>query len=1044
MKRLLIILMMCSAMVAKAQELEWAGFRWVGDTAHFATNGVVLVLNRAEAEAGTSQIVVDTIDARTVTEWRVKMHCVNAVSTSNFARIVLLCDTSDASSYLSVNLGYTDKKVTILSNGKIVATGKTTFDTTFNLHVLRDDALDESTFYVYSVDDDGNEELECSCSLATENLSQMTETGVYCKYTKTRSQANFIFDSYELKFSAKSEEVVDPTEPEKPTEPSDPDPEEDKVEAKRVINRGDVVISEIMASPTADGSLPNAEYIEVYNRTDSVVYLHNWTVGTLAKSGQISDTYLEPYSYLILAASSKMSLFSEYENVASIASPFAYNSLTNSGSTVVLRDANGSVVDVFTYNSSDKDVSIERVDLDNLSLSAENQANSVSAAGGTPCAENSVKAENRDLTSPKYEMKLNSSCDTLIITFDEPIDMAKFERVANFNGEEIELELLSFDEVKLARFEFALSKQVAAFGVYSLYGISDLNGNVSICNNENYGKIPTEYLDVTYRGCLVINEVMAKPTDDLGLPNFEYVELFNASDKAVNLKSWTLSTSTKTGVMPEFVLGSGEYVVLVASSAVQSFSEFGSAVALSSWSATAITNASCELTLTDPSGRIIDFFPYESSLLSTEKQVGGWSLERVSPYNLSLSETNYRASVSDDGGTPCMQNSVYSDEVDMDNPRVVSAILTDSVLTIVYSEPIDTLSIYSSVKLNGANASVELVSCDAKTQQTFVFKINDEVRRGVTYQLRLPSVDDLTGNASSEVVLSVGICEAAEVSDAILINEVMTAANPAKADFVEIYNNTQKIIDLSTLAFAKCADGVVTTYNAISNQQKPMFPDDYVLLTADSLSVLNTFEVVRPDRVVEMDKFPGLAADEGEIAITTASGDILDYLAYSKQMHNPLMRSAHENVSLERISLPAPTNEVSNWTSASALSNYATPTARNSQNRDSVVTAAVEVTFAKRIFTPDGDGVDDELIVNTTFTDGLWFATMRIFTSSGDEVVCVYNNETLPATGEMLWNGRNANGELMRPGTYIVFISAWQTGGKTKDFKKSCVIGVTK
>ncbi|MBP5420258.1 MAG: lamin tail domain-containing protein, partial [Bacteroidales bacterium] len=893
-------------------------------------------------------------------------------------------------------------------------------------------------FYVYSVDDDGNEELECSCSLATENLSQMTETGVYCKYTKTRSQANFIFDSYELKFSDKTPEIV---EPEKPIEP---EPEEPEVEVKRVINRGDVVISEIMANPTAGGILPNAEYVEVYNRTDSVIYLNQWTVETLAKSGKIADTYLYPHTYLLLVASSKAPLFAEYENVAEVASPFAYNSLTNSGTTLVLRDDIGRVIDAMTYKSAEKDISIERIDLDNLSLSADNQINSISSVGGTPCAENSVKAENGDGTSPKFEIELNSSCDTLIITFDEPIDTAKFERVADFNGERIKLTLLSFDEVMLNRFEMLLSKPVAAFGTYSLYGISDLNGNVTICNNENYGEIPTEYLDVTYRGCLVINEVMAKPSDDWGLPNYEYVELYNASDKAVNLKSWTLSTSTKTGVMPEFLLGSGEYVVLVSSSAVQSFSEFGSAVALSSWSATAITNASCELTLTDPSGRIIDFFPYESSLLSTEKQVGGWSLERVSPYNLSLSETNYRASVSDDGGTPCMQNSVYSDEVDMDNPRVVSAILTDSVLTIVYSEPIDTLSIYSSVKLNGTNVSVELVGCDAKTQKTFVFKINDEVRRGVTYQLRLPSVDDLAGNASSEVVLSVGICEAAEVGDAIIINEVMSAANPAKADFVELYNNTPKIIDLSTLAFAKCSNGVVTAYNVISNQQKPMFPCDYVVITADSSLVVETYEVAHVENVVQMAKFPALSADEGEIAITTTSGDILDYLAYSKQMHNPLMRSAHENVSLERISLTAPTNEVSNWTSASALSNYATPTARNSQNRDSVVASVSEVTIAKRIFTPDGDGIDDELIVNTTFTDGLWFATMRIFTSSGDEVVCVYNNETLPATGEMLWNGRNANGELMRPGTYIVFISAWQTGGKTKEFKKTCVIGVTK
>ena len=161
-------------------------------------------------------------------------------------------------------------------------------------------------------------------------------------------------------------------------------------------------------------------------------------------------------------------------------------------------------------------------------------------------------------------------------------------------------------------------------------------------------------------------------------------------------------------------------------------------------------------------------------------------------------------------------------------------------------------------------------------------------------------------------------------------------------------------------------------------------------------------------------------------------------------MHNPLKRSDHTNVSLERISLTVPTEDESNWTSAAASYHFATPTAPNSQRRDSVATNKAEITIARTVFTPDGDGRDDNLVISTTFTDGLWFATLRIFNAAGDEVACPYNNEALPSTGEILWDGHDSEGSALRPGAYILHISAWQTGGKVKEFKRTCVIGVTK
>ena len=718
--------------------------------------------------------------------------------------------------------------------------------------------------------------------------------------------------------------------------------------------------------------------------------------------------------------------------------------MPNSGGTLVLRDSVGRVIDVFIYKSTEKNIAIERKDLDNLSLLADNQDKATDEKGGTPGKENSIKTSNKDILPPSIEVKLNAARDTIFFTANEPIDTARFERRAKVNGKDYALTLAEFDELTLSKLIFAINNTLATYSTVTLHGIYDLAGNEAKYEDVEFGTEPVKLLEANYRGCVVINEVMANPSDEMGLPKSEYIEIFNASGEAIDLTNWTIATETRTGILPSYILQAGVYAVLTASNAAKNFAEFGTALPLSQWTATALSNTRGELTLRDASGRIIDYLLYESSQLGEEKQKGGWSLERISPYDLSLQRSNYAASTSNEGGTPCAQNSIFAEMGDNEKPFITSALLNNKTLIINYNEPIDTTSIYKTIKLNGANVAVSLAEKDDKTLQRFVFTIADDIRHGVVYEMRVPKVLDLAGNESDEELINIGIKEVAEAGDALIINEIMSAADPAKADFVEIYNASNKIIDINTLSFARLKDGVISNIYNISNQQKSLLPGDYLVLTADSALVTETFDVLYPDKVVNMSNFPSLSTDESEIAITTREGNILDKILYTKQMHNPLKRSDHTNVSLERISLSAPTEDESNWTSAAASYHFATPTAPNSQRRDSVATNKAEITIARTLFTPDGDGRDDNLMISTTFTDGLWFATLRIFNTAGDEVACPYNNEALPSTGEILWDGHNSEGAALRPGAYILHISAWQTGGKVKEFKRTCVIGVTK
>ena len=62
---------------------------------------------------------------------------------------------------------------------------------------------------------------------------------------------------------------------------------------------------------------------------------------------------------------------------------------------------------------------------------------------------------------------------------------------------------------------------------------------------------------------VVIDEVMADPTPQAGLPNTEFIELKNVSGKALDLSGWKLSTSSSTsGSFPSYVLAPDSFLIV--------------------------------------------------------------------------------------------------------------------------------------------------------------------------------------------------------------------------------------------------------------------------------------------------------------------------------------------------------------------------------------------------------------------------------------------------------------------------------------------------
>ena len=66
-------------------------------------------------------------------------------------------------------------------------------------------------------------------------------------------------------------------------------------------------------------------------------------------------------------------------------------------------------------------------------------------------------------------------------------------------------------------------------------------------------------------GSIVFSEIMADPSPMVGLPDVEYIELYNRGDVSCSVKGWTLQVGDRVCILPDVVIRAGGYVVLLSS-----------------------------------------------------------------------------------------------------------------------------------------------------------------------------------------------------------------------------------------------------------------------------------------------------------------------------------------------------------------------------------------------------------------------------------------------------------------------------------------------
>ena len=257
---------------------------------------------------------------------------------------------------------------------------------------------------------------------------------------------------------------------------------------------------------------------------------------------------------------------------------------------------------------------------------------------------------------PPVVLSVNPETNTtLILSFNESLDLESAENTSNYLvdngiGPPTNAALVEGNSTQVL-LTFQNPFENGSNYTLSVSGVKDLSENMMQPQQMSFSYLIAEVSDV------VINEIMADPSPVVGLPNFEFIELFNQTNSILSLNDWTLTIGTSEKVFQNINIAANGYLIVAKDDAEPELSAYGNFYGFSSF---ALTNSGQDLVLRNKDGAIISSVSYTDNWYKNpDKEDGGWSLEQINPSNICSGGDNWNASEDPMGGTPGAVNSVY-------------------------------------------------------------------------------------------------------------------------------------------------------------------------------------------------------------------------------------------------------------------------------------------------------------------------------------------------------------------------------------------------
>ncbi len=565
-------------------------------------------------------------------------------------------------------------------------------------------------------------------------------------------------------------------------------------------------------------------------------------------------------------------------------------------------------------------------------------------------------------------------------------------------------------------------------------GIRDFADNEMVVTENNF------LFYTLQRNEILITEIMSDPTPQVQLPECEYIELYNSLPFPVTLKNGLLRVGNNNKELPTLIFPPESYLLLIPKSGDSLFLDYENKYSVSSLS---ITDDGQSITLYDFRGNVLHYVNFSKEWHTNQlKREGGWSLEMMDLQNACSGQSNWNSSQSESGGTPGAVNSINTQNEDVEKPNLLKITVVDSThIFVFFDETVlpDSLQWLSMFAID-RNEEVVSVVPQLPENRSFLLTLSSPLLSHTIYTLTvMQPLCDCAGNESGAGAFArFGLPEAPAAFD-VVINEILS--NPFEdtdADFIELYNRSDKIIDLAQLKVGSGWGEQPDNAVAVVEDGYLLFPEQYIVISKNSALTGEQYYSPAPDAILENRSLPTLPNDEGVVHLVDFAYNRIDKMLYTKDMHYPLLQSL-EGVSLERIHFDAVTQDADNWKSAAEGVGWATPAYRNSQfSKNMESDRTVEV--IPEIFSPDGDGFDDYTEIFCHFPETENRVTINIYDRYGHLVKQLINNRICGFTEHFRWDGITDDGREVLNDIYVVAMQMWNQKGERKVYRKTVAI----
>jgi hypothetical protein len=640
----------------------------------------------------------------------------------------------------------------------------------------------------------------------------------------------------------------------------------------------------------------------------------------------------------------------------------------------------------------------------------------------------------QDVTPPQLQAVVAESATTIRLTFNEPVAVSAgnpARYIINPGG--VVPAAAVRDAAQAAQVVLTVSVALQPNVAYTLLfnAVTDAAGN-STSGAFGFSYIP---LGAAVYGDVVLNEVMATPAPVVGLPDAEYVELFNRSSKTFSLAGWHLADAAGTNAaLPAALLQPGQYVILCANSRVPLLNAFGNVLGLSV-PFNFLNDAADSLALTDAQGRLVHTFAYtRATYQDSLKSRGGYSLEMSDPNNTCPGADNYRAAENAAGGTPGEPNSILNKYRDLVPPVLAAAIVQNPTsIQLRWSEPLDrpTAETVTNYALQPGNVQPALALLDATNPRNVLLLLAASQPATVTAS----NVADCPGNFQRQPQTQSIIAARTPVPGNIAINEILFDPRPGGQRYVELANTTADYLILTGLQLARGLDSAQSR-TSITTADLLLPPGGFIAVTRDSNNVKAAFRPVPSARLLQTARnLPAYDATTDGVWLLAPNGMVLDRVTYNKSWHNPDLATT-EGVALERLSVLASTQNPANWSSASQAVNLGTPGYANSQNA-ARANGTNAMWLQPETFAPDAA----PLQIGYHFAQAATTLSIDVFDITGRRV-----RHLLPKTlvgtnvGTFTWDGTDDGTRRLPIGVYVLMATAQFAAGGSRVFRLPCVL----